>query len=98
MDGAHGEGCELLRGAMHDRQSPMEVVYARNEAPVYLSIRCFIMTNQISIRCEKHQRLVYGVYTRVYTPPNTPLPVSKDVSWWRKVRESDNSIKRSWDG
>ena len=23
MDGAHGEACELLRGTMHDRQSPI---------------------------------------------------------------------------
>jgi len=45
-------------------------VYARKEAPVYLRIRCFIMTNEVSVRCQKkHQRLVCGIYPRI---PHTP--------------------------
>ena len=40
---------------------------------VYPRIPCFIMTNEIIILCQKHQRLVYGVYPRTpiypqYTP------------------------------
>ena len=36
-------------------------------------IICFIMTNEVIIRCQEHQRLVYGVYPRTpiypqYTP------------------------------
>jgi len=35
----------------------------------YPRIPCFIMTNEVIIRCQKHQRLVYGAYPRTPTYP-----------------------------
>ena len=36
-----------------------------------LKIPCLFMITEVSIRCQKTRRLVYGVYPRI--PPNTPL-------------------------
>ena len=36
-----------------------------------LKVPCLFMITQVSIRCQKTRRLVYGVYPRI--PPNTPL-------------------------
>jgi len=42
------------------------------------------MTNEVIIRCQKHQRLVYKAYTRVYTP-NTPLKPIKNLGGLGKI-------------
>ena len=36
-----------------------------------LKVCCLFMITEVSIRCQKTQRLVYAVYPRI--PPNTPL-------------------------
>jgi len=36
-----------------------------------LKVPCLFMITDVSIRCQKSRRLVYGVYPRI--PPNTPL-------------------------
>ena len=35
-----------------------------------LKVPCLFMITEVSIRCQKTRRLVYGVYPRI--PPNTP--------------------------
>jgi len=37
------------------------------------------MTNKVIIRCQKHQRLVYGVYPRTPIYPNTLLEPIKNL-------------------
>ena len=36
-----------------------------------LKVPCLFMITEVSIRCQKNRKLVYGVYPRI--PPNTPL-------------------------
>jgi len=46
--------------------------YATNETSVYASIHCFIITTEVSIRCQKNTGGWYTVYTHVY-PQYTPV-------------------------
>jgi len=40
------------------------------------------MTNEVSIRCQKHQRLVYGVYPRIRRIPTTEdRPLIHPCAW-----------------
>ena len=40
-----------------------------------LKVPCLFVITEVSIRCQKTRRLVYGVYPRI--PPNTPLLSAK---------------------
>jgi len=42
------------------------------------------MTDEVIIRCQKHQRLVYGVSPRTPTP-NTPLKPIKNLGGLGKI-------------
>ena len=44
-----------------------------------LKVPCLFMITEVSIRCQKTRRLVYGVYPRI--PPNTPLTTPHSVLW-----------------
>jgi len=60
-----------------------------------LKVPCLFMITEVSIRCQKSRRLVYGVYPRI--PPNTPLmalrrsppPPSGAIPWPQPAMSTD---------
>ena len=52
------------------------------------------MITEVSIRCQKTRRLVYGVYPRI-PPPNTPLAVSSPVGSGAEPQRKSNLVRFS---